>query len=46
MVPKRLQNRIWETYRPGQEIRKDPSPEYMRAMVAAIQAVEVEEGRR
>lgn len=28
-LPKRLRDKIWETYVPGQEIRKDPSPEYL-----------------
>jgi hypothetical protein len=30
-LPKRLRDRIWETYRQGQEITKDPSEEYMKA---------------
>lgn len=30
-LPKRLRDRIWATYRPGQEITKDPSPEYWEA---------------
>lgn len=29
-LPKPLRDRIWATYRRGQEIRKDPSPEYIR----------------
>lgn len=29
MLPKHLRDRIWATYVPGQEIRKDPSDEYM-----------------
>ena len=28
-LPKRLRDKIWATYVPGQEIRKDPSPEYL-----------------
>jgi hypothetical protein len=29
MLPAALRSRIWATYRPGQEIDKTPSPEYM-----------------
>lgn len=35
-LPKRLRDLVWETYRPGQEISKTPSPEY----VAAAQEVQ------
>lgn len=28
-LPKRLRDAIWQTYVPGQEIRKDPSDEYL-----------------
>lgn len=28
-LPKHLRDRIWATYRPGQEITKTPSPEYV-----------------
>lgn len=28
-LPKLLRDRVWATYVPGQEIRKDPSPEYL-----------------
>lgn len=30
-LPKPIRRRIWEAYRSGQEIRKDPSPEYIAA---------------
>lgn len=30
-LPKMLRDRIWATYVPGQEIRKDPSPAYLEA---------------
>jgi hypothetical protein len=30
-LPKALRNRIWATYRPGQEITKTPSPAYIEA---------------
>ena len=39
MVPKALQRAVWATYRPGQERTKDPSPEYLDAAGAAIDAV-------
>lgn len=31
MLPKRLRDRIWATYVPGQEITKTPSAEYLEA---------------
>lgn len=31
MLPKELRGRIWDTYRPGQEVTMTPSAEYMRA---------------
>lgn len=30
-LPQRLRNLIWQTYRPGQEITKKPSAEYIEA---------------
>lgn len=30
-LPKALRDRIWATYRPGQEIDKNPSAEYLEA---------------
>lgn len=36
-LPKRLRDRIWETYRPGQEITKTPSATYL-AVAAEVQA--------
>jgi hypothetical protein len=36
-VPQRLRNRIWNTYVPGQEITKTPSPEYIDAAKAVQQ---------
>lgn len=33
-LPANLRSRIWATYRPGQEIDKKPSPEYMEAAKA------------
>lgn len=36
-LPKTLRNRIWATYRPGQEIDKNPSTEYL-AVANEVQA--------
>lgn len=44
-VPKPLRDRVWATYRRGQEIRKDPSKEYLDAADAAIEAVAQRERR-
>jgi hypothetical protein len=46
MVPKTLRGRVWATYVHGQERRKDPTPEYLEAAQAAIDAVAAAEGRR
>jgi hypothetical protein len=46
MVPKPLQNAVWEHYVPGQEIRMNPSGEYVVAAQAAVDAVAAQEGRR
>jgi hypothetical protein len=35
MLPKSIRDKIWATYRPGQEITKDPSDEYMEAIIEA-----------
>ena len=35
MLPKPLRNRIWATYRRGQEDSEDPSKEYVDAAAAA-----------
>jgi hypothetical protein len=32
-LPKALRDRIWATYRPGQECTKDPSDAYLRAAI-------------
>lgn len=39
MVPRLQQARVWASYRRGQEVTKDPSPEYLEAMRAAIATV-------
>lgn len=45
MVPKFAQDRIWETYRPGQEIRKDPTNDYLKAQQGAVILVLAKEMR-
>ena len=45
-VPKPLRKDVWRLYRRGQEITKDPSPEYLAAARAAIDAVARREGRQ
>lgn len=35
-LPKRIRDRIWDEYVPGQEIRKDPTGGYINAAVEAI----------
>jgi hypothetical protein len=45
MVPRRLQADVWNEYEPGQEIRKDPTVEYLDAATAAINAVAAKEGK-
>jgi len=44
MVPVRAQRELWRTYRPGQERDKRPSPAYLRAAAACIEAVAAAEG--
>lgn len=39
MIPKPLRDAVWAEYRPGQEIDKRPSAEYLKVMRAAIAAV-------
>jgi hypothetical protein len=46
LVPKALRDRVWATYRAGQERSKDPSREYLEAADAAIRAVAVKEKSR
>ncbi len=43
MVPYKLQKQVWAEYVPGQEIRKDPTEEYLDAATAAIDAVALKE---
>lgn len=39
MVPRDTQRLIWKYYRPGQEVDKRPSPEYLLVMKVAIEQV-------
>ena len=39
-VPYELRVRVWQLYVRGQEVRKDPTPAYIKAASEAIQAVE------
>ncbi len=41
MVPQKLRNAVWNTYREGQEVDKAPSREYLTAAQAAIRSVVV-----
>lgn len=45
MVPPLLRAQIWATYRPGQEIDKQPSDEYMEVQRECIKVVARKEGR-
>jgi hypothetical protein len=47
MVPLHLQRLVWKHYRPGQEIDKQPSEEYIRVQRLAVAAVaQAEDARR
>ena len=35
-LPKPMRDAIWATYRDGQEVTKDPGPEYLEAARAAV----------
>lgn len=39
-LPPSLRAAVWRYYRPGQEVSKDPSPEYLQAARAAISYLE------
>lgn len=45
MVPKPLRQAVWRLYRRGQEVTKDPTPDYLAVARAAIDAVAQREGR-
>lgn len=38
-VPKKLKKAVWNAYSPGQEVRKDPSQDWIDAADAAIKSV-------
>lgn len=40
ILPKRLRDRIWATYEPGQEIDGTPSPAYLEAAMAVQRWIE------
>jgi hypothetical protein len=44
-LPKYLRDAVWDAYVPGQEIRKNPTREYIAAARAAIRFIEQQEGR-
>ena len=44
LVPKELQKAVWAAYEPGQEVRKDPTMEYIDIAHKAILAVADAEG--
>lgn len=46
MIPMDMRDRVWVLYRPGQEVTKDPSDEYVKHVMACIDYVAVKEGRR
>lgn len=43
MVPPDIQRAVWRHYRPGQEIDKRPTKEYLEVMKLAIEVVEERE---
>lgn len=45
MVPKPIRDRIWASYRSGQEADKRPSVEYCEAAIEAVTHVAHHEGR-
>ena len=45
MVPKAVQELIWKHYRPGQEIDKQPSVEYIATAFVSISCVALKEGK-
>ncbi len=42
-LPKYLRERIWATYRPGQEVDKQPSREYLAAARAVQEWIQLQE---
>jgi hypothetical protein len=46
MVPKLVQDLVWHHYRPGQEIDKAPTVDYIATAYVAISCVAMQEGQR
>lgn len=46
MVPAPIRRAVWAHYRPGQEVRKDPTPEYLEITREAIAVVAAKEAAR
>lgn len=44
-LPKRIRDRIWAAYRPGQEVDFDPSEEYLAAVEEAERWILAQEAR-
>ncbi len=45
MVPKAVQDLIWKHYRPGQEIDKEPTVEYLCVAFVSISCVALKEDK-
>lgn len=45
MVPKALQRKVWATYVDGQEVRKDPTDDYLEVQREVVAYVAKREGR-
>lgn len=45
LVPKLVQQLIWKHYRPGQEVDKKPSTEYLCVAFVSVSCVALKEGR-
>jgi hypothetical protein len=45
MLPKAMRDAIWDNYRPGQEIDKEPTNDYVIAASRAIAHIAVKEGK-
>ena len=45
MLPKATRDAVWAAYVPGQERRKDPSPEYLQVVREAIRWLAAKEGK-
>lgn len=43
LVPKTIQREVWEHYVPGQEVRKDPTDDYLKVQQRAVVCVIVKE---